>query len=72
MAKRHQSRRRRAYGPRLHELRERRSRHRGEDVRSWSALARGPEDAFLRQAGESVVPPIWTGGHEAVGVRVAD
>ncbi len=72
MAKRHQSRRRRAYGPRVHELHERRSRQRGEDVRRWLALARGSQDVFVDQATESVGAPVRPGGHEAVGVRVAD
>ncbi len=39
MAKRHQSRRRRAYGPRQHELRERRARRREDDVRRRLELA---------------------------------
>lgn len=39
MAKRHQNRRRRAYGPRQHEVHERRARRREPDLQRWLAVA---------------------------------
>jgi hypothetical protein len=79
MAKRHQSRRRRAYGPRQHELHERRGRRREEAGRSWLALAGEIPDIGLAQPGGSFWPSSETLGSSnrlerfaAPGGRVAD
>lgn len=72
MAKRHQARRRRAYGPRQHELNERRSRRRGEDLERWFAVAGDAWKGGLAPIGDAFGLPVWAVGHEAVGARLAD